>query len=463
MTTGTAGTTGTAATAPTAAVPEERTFLGHPPGLAYLSFTEAWERFSYYGMIGLLILYLTDQLLTPGHVEQVLGFASFRAGIEAVFGPLTSVALASQIVGLYTGLIYVTPILGGLLADRALGQRRTVIAGAIMMAAGHLLMAFEALLLPALGLLVIGAGCIKGNMAAQVGRLYAPADPRRTRAFAIYLIALNVGAFMAPLVCGTLGERYGWHYGFGAAGIGMLIALGVYVAGRRHLPPDSVRTRRDGLAEPERLHPGDGRRLAALLVLLVPYVLFFSAYNQAFNLFVLWARDHVDRRIFGIEMPVTWFFTLDGVLTVVGTAAVVRLWRAQATRGREPGDLAKIAIGCGLCAAAFLVLAAAAAGSDPAGLAPTVGFFVLVDFAIPFVDTVTLALFSRAAPAALSTTMIGIYYLAFAAANIAVGWLGQFYEMASPSAFWLLHAGIGAAGLAFVAVVGRPLGRALRA
>src|SRR5437867_8169806 len=219
---------------------EDRAFFGHPRGLGYISFTEAWERFSYYGMQSLLILYMVHQLLHPGHIEHIAGFASFRHFLEFIYrGPLSVQALASAIFGLYTGLVYLTPIGGGLIADRLLGRTRTITIGALLMAAGHFLMAFDVTFLAALTCLLTGVGCFKGNLASQVGALYPIGDNRRADAFQIYYIFINAGVIISPLIAGTLGEVYGWHYGFGAAGIGMLIGLAIYLAGRRYLPPDS--------------------------------------------------------------------------------------------------------------------------------------------------------------------------------------------------------------------------------
>ena len=220
--------------------PEDRSFIGHPRGLAYIAFTEAWERFSYYGMQSLLVLYMVNRLLHPGHIENIAGFGPFRHLLETIYrGPLSVQALASAIFGLYTGFVYLTPIGGGLLADRVIGRTRTVTLGALLMAAGHFLMAFDVTFLLALMCLLTGVGCFKGNLASQVGALYATGDNRRADAFQIYYIFINGGVIAAPLIAGTLGEVYGWHWGFGAAGVGMLIGLTIYLSGRKWLPPDS--------------------------------------------------------------------------------------------------------------------------------------------------------------------------------------------------------------------------------
>ncbi len=223
-------------TAPDAA----RDVLGHPRGLAILFASEMWERFSYFGNAALVVLYMVKYLFDPGRIETVFGFGAVKAALEFLFGRLDPQPLASQLFGFYTGLAYFTPILGGLLADRVLGQRRTVIVGGILMAIGHFLMAFEALFLLALSMLILGIGGFKPNISTQVGALYAPGDSRRDRAYSIFYVGINIGAFLAPLVCGTLAVSFGWHYGFAAAGIGMLVSLGIYLAGQRMLPPDNL-------------------------------------------------------------------------------------------------------------------------------------------------------------------------------------------------------------------------------
>lgn len=182
-----------------------RTLFGHPVGLTILAGTEMWERFSFYGMQALLMLYMTKHLLRPEHAQAVLGLAGFRATLSATFGPLTDLAFAAQTYGIYSGLLYVTPLAGAWLGDRVLGKTRTVSIGCVLMACGHLAMASEPLFMLALTLIVTGAGCVIGNMAAQVGQLYAAGDHRRTRAFGLYLLALNLGALIAPPIIGTLG------------------------------------------------------------------------------------------------------------------------------------------------------------------------------------------------------------------------------------------------------------------
>ena len=192
-----------------------------------------------------------------------------------MFGPLGAQPFSSHIYGLYTGLVYLTPLFGGILADRVLGQHRTILLGATLMAIGHFMMAFESLFLFALTVLILGNGAFKPNMSAQVGGLYAPGDPRRDRAYSIFYVGINVGAFLAPLVCGTLGEELGWHYGFTAAGVGMTIALAIYLYALPGLPPDELHKAMDSrageaAARPQRMarHPGAARAVRADHVVL---------------------------------------------------------------------------------------------------------------------------------------------------------------------------------------------------
>src|SRR4029077_9995939 len=190
--------------------------------------------------------------------------------LESMFGPLGAQPFASQIYGLYTGFVYLTPVFGGWLADHVLGQRRTVIVGATLMAIGHFMMASGPLFLLALFTLILGNGAFKPNISTQVGGLYAPGDPRRDRAYSIFYVGINIGAFLAPLVCGTLGEELGWHYGFAAAGVGMTIALVVYLFARRSLPPDELHQARAAGVERKPLDREEWRGILALLVLCVP-------------------------------------------------------------------------------------------------------------------------------------------------------------------------------------------------
>lgn len=436
---------------------DDTAFLGHPRGLAYLAFTQVWERFSFYGMQALLMLYMVHQLLLPGHVENVLGFGGFRAGVEAVVGPLSKLALASQIFGLYTGLVSLTPLLGAWLGDRVLGQRATSILGLLLMAAGHLLMASEAFFLVALALLITGGGCLKGNMYAQVGNLYQDGDRRQTPAFSIFLIALNIGAFAAPLICGTLGEVYGWHYGFGAAGLGMLIGVAIYVSGWRYLPPDRFHVVRAQTGPKPRLTPADWRAIVAVLLVLVPFMVIMTAANQAYNLVIVWAETHMDRRLFGLTMPVTWLLTLDGMMTIAGILLTFLIWPWLIRRGWEPDTPQKLGVAGALVTLAFVVLATGTAVFPLVPMAVVALYFTLFDISFGWSDPPTNGFVSRFSPAPVVTTMMSInLMLTSGIPYLTVGWMGRFYEPLGPAGFWWLHAGIAGSG-AVLALVLRPV------
>jgi len=439
------------ATAELPATTDDGSFLGHPKGLAYLAFTEAWERFSYYGMSALVVLYMVNQLLLPGHVEHVAGFAAFRAMIEGTFGALSTQALASQIFGLYSGFVYFTPVIGGWLGDR-IGQRAAVVIGGLSMSGGHLAMAFDQSFLLALLLLIIGSGLLKGNISAQVGGLYALEDEeRRSRGFAIFSTAINFGAVVGPLFCGYLGERYGWHIGFGTAALFMLGGVGTYLTGYRYLPARIERKKRAAAA----MSADDRKVIAALLVVMAFTIFPHIAYYQLANVLPVWLEQHADMSAGGFTVPIPWFQSIDPLFSILCVPLLFRLWRWQG-RGSagEPSELGKIAVGSLICGGANLILVAAIAvyGSDKVPwiwpflycAVQGVGFMY---FWPPF-----LALVSRTAPPKINATMMGGAFLVLFVGNNLIGWIGTFYEQLGPVAFWSLHACIGAAGglLAFV-------------
>jgi POT family proton-dependent oligopeptide transporter len=421
---------------------EEKTLFGHPVGLFYLSFTEAWERFSYYGMQTLLVLYMTKQLLYPPHVDRVLGFGAYRAALESVYGHLTPIALASATFGLYTGLVYVTPLLGGLLADRVLGRTRTVTLGAVLMALGHFLMAFDASFLLALFCLLMGVGCFKGNIATQVGDLYAKGDNRRADAFQFYMFGIQVAVIVAPIVTGGLAQEVAWHWGFGAAGVGMVIGLVIYLAGRKHLPRETAIVRGRPKAERPKLAPGEGKSIF-VLVLLLPVLALSAVGNQQIgNSYLLWGDANLQLTFFGVHTPVTWLVSVDAFFGAVTMAGSVAFWRWYGRRRTEPNEITKLTIGTVIAAAAPLLLAAASL--HPAGqrvsIAWALAFHLVNDIGFSNIFPVGLALYSRAAPKAIGGTMIAIYYLSLFLCNMLVGWLGGLFDKMPSASFWVIHA-----------------------
>jgi POT family proton-dependent oligopeptide transporter len=445
------------------ALGNDRSFFGHPKGLAYLAFTEAWERFSFYGMSGLLLLYMIQRLFTPEVMSGVFGLAQFRSGLESLTGPLSNQAFASQIYGLYSGFVYFTPVFGGLLADRLLGQRRTVIIGALMMAAGHLLMAFDGTFLLALLLLIVGTGCLKGNISVQVGHLYPPEEEsRRIRAFAIFSAAINFGAMFGPLVCGILAQAYGWHVAFACAAALMLLAIVIYVSGWKYLPPDRKRVK--GGHRPK-LTGRDWKVIAALLVVSAIGVLPATAYYQETNSGLLFIENSVDRHLFGWTIPTPSFNSLDGFYCIVLVPPLIAFWQWQSRRGREPGDMGKIAIGYLITAIANLVIMIPAYWVDQGatGVSPLwpVALFTLNALGFLYYWPTQLALFSRAAPAQVNATMMGMLFFSIFAGNILVGTFGGWWETMSHASFWGFHAALAFGPFLAMLLIARPFGRLL--
>jgi POT family proton-dependent oligopeptide transporter len=376
------------------APPAEKTWFGHPVGLFYLSFTEAWERFSYYGMQTLLVLYMTKQLLFPPHVGRVVGFSAYRAALESINGHMTTVALASATFGLYTGLVYVTPLLGGLLADRVLGRTRTVTLGAILMAIGHFLMAFDASFLIALLCLLLGVGCFKGNIATQVGDLYAKGDNRRADAFQFYMFGIQVAVIVAPIVTGGLGQDVGWHWGFGAAGVGMLIGLLIYLSARKHLPPEVAIVRGQPRAERPKLAPGEGKSIFVLVLLLPALALSAVGNQQIGDAYLLWGDANLQLTFLGFHTPVTWLVSVDAFFGAVTMAGSVFFWRWWGTFRAEPNEITKLTIGTVIAATAPLILALASihAPGQRVSIAWALAFHLVNDIGFSNIFPVGLAL-----------------------------------------------------------------------
>jgi proton-dependent oligopeptide transporter, POT family len=435
-------------------------FMGHPKGLFYLAFTEAWERFSFYGMTALVVLYMVNQLLLPGHVEHIAGFSGFRAAVESLVGPLSTQALASQIFGLYSGFVYFTPLLGGMIADRWIGQRNGVVIGALSMSAGHIAMTFDQSFLLALLLLVIGSGFLKGNISAQVGALYPQEDEaRRTRGFVIFSTGINIGAVAGPLLCGLLALVYGWHYGFGIAAIFMLLGLATYLYGYRYLPARVERRKFEGT----RLTAAERRIVYALIAVMIITIFQSTSLYQLYNVNPIWIQQHVALDLGSFRLPVPWYQSINSVFSILGVPLVFWIWRHQALRRREPGDLAKIGTGAWISAASNLILVAAIFASGDAPVHPIWPFLYSAVLGISFLYywPTLLALVSRAAPAKVNATLMGLAFMSLFISNNLIGWIGGFYEKMRPAQFWAMHAAIAAGGGLLVVLFGRRLSRAL--
>ncbi len=450
----------------------EESWFGHPKGLFILFFTEMWERFSYYGMRSLLVLYMVNHLfLQPDVGQRVLGYTALKAALEGVFGPLANQALSSQIYGLYTGLVYFTPFFGGLLADRILGQRKTVVIGGILMAIGHFLMAVESMFFPALMFLILGNGCFKPNISTQVGLLYPQGDSRRDRAFSIFYVGINLGAFLAPLVCGTLGQKVGWHYGFAAAGVGMMLGLVIYLMNQKYLATDVLeQSRLDQAAaksagrvkQKEPLTRQEWLRIGVIVVACIIVASFWAVYEQQGNVMQLWADQNTNWNFFGWTMPSTWYQSFNPFMIFLITPLLTSLWAMQSNKGQEPSSLTKMAIGCVLLGLGFVVMIVASTGMDPNAKRSVfwlVGSTLVFTIGELYLSPIGLSFVTKVAPAAMVSMMMGVWFLANFIGNYMTGYLGTYWEKIPHSQFFMLMTGIAITAGLILFIIGRPLNK----
>lgn len=448
---------------PPAPVPAPPQFFGHPRGLTVLCATEMWERFSYFGMSALLVLYMVKYLFLPGQAEHVIGYATLKGAVESVLGPLEPQPFASQLFGIYTALAYLTPIAGGIFADRVLGQRKTVLVGAIIMCCAHFMLAFEQLFLIGLCTLIVGNGALKPNISTQVGGLYLPDDPRLDRAYSIYYTGINVGAFFAPLVSGTLAAQFGWRYGFVATGSGMLIGIAIYLAGWRTLPAGKPkRSRTDAPAPP--LNPQERRAVLALLMVCGLVLFFWATFDQQYNTMVLWAEFFTDRSFdLGFwrgEIPSAYFLAVNPLMIFILTPLVVRLWAWQSQRGTEQSTFAKMGYGFMGVAVANLIMVAAAWYTGPAGKASwawVVAYYTMLTLGELYLAPVGLALVSKMAPPRMLSMMMGVWLATTFPADLLGGWLGTLWSSMAKPNFFLLIAAIAACGGSAMWILGPAL------
>jgi len=405
-------------------------WFGQPRGLTILFLTEMWEKFSFFGMRALLVYYMVKHL----HFPQ--GYASL-------------------VYGTYAAGVYLTPILGGYVSDRWLGKRRAIVIGSLTMAAGHFLMAFEPLLYVALITIAVGNGLFLPNVPSQVGQLYERDDPRRQSAYSVYYLGVNLGAFFAPLVCGTLGELYGWHFGFGAAGIGMCVGLAIYLAGSRYLPRDRV----PESPEPSKSEiPQEAAPWGLLLLTALAVIVFRTAYEQSGNAMALWIDTGVDRSFAGQAIPATWFQSLNPLFVFALTPLVVAYWnRDKKPREYRQGALLKMSLGAFGVALSYLLLGAiiSMAGTSLVHWGIVVAFFLLYTLAEIYILPIGLSLFATLSPARFAATTIAAWFLASFAGNLVSGYVGTWWSEMSPAAFFgamgaiALASGIALAALAF--------------
>jgi proton-dependent oligopeptide transporter, POT family len=480
----------------------ERRFR-HPPGLVILFFAEMWERFSYYGMRGLLKLYMVNYLFTtvrqtlqggtyngtgdPGTVlgwrfiEHLLpttsstdlqhciaeklprliegdaakGIAPVAADVAQKIAEQTCGASshASLLYGLYTGLVYLTPFFGGIIADRYLGQRKTVVVGGLLMALGHFVMAIENSFFLALLLLIVGNGAFKPNISTQVGNLYPKGDPRRDGAFTLFYMGINLGAFICNFVCGTLAVVYGWHYGFGAAGVGMCLGLVVYLSGQKYLAKDNLMKTAEGVApKAEKLTGDEWKRVWALVVLCLLNVVFWAVYEQQGNTMQTWADEQtIWPRILGFQIPSTWFQSFNPLCIFVFAPVLDIFWRRQQKKGTEPTSVSKMAIGCFILGASFIVMIVGAkvvGGGKGSMFWPLFCTFLLTIGEL-YLSPIGLSLVTKVSPIRIVSMMMGMWFISSFLGNTLSGYIGVFYDRWSHSAFFIMLTVLGlASGLA---------------
>jgi len=449
---------------------DDRAFFGHPRGLSTLFFTEMWERFSYYGMRALLILFMTAAPAAGG-----LGFDTATAG---------------AVYGLYTSMVYLLTLPGGWIADRWLGQRRSVLYGGMLIASGHFSMAVPMLTTFYLGLvlIVIGTGLLKGNIAVLVGKLYTPNDNRRDAGFSIYYMGINLGAFLAPLVCGYLGQRVNWHLGFAAAGVGMVFGLVQYALGDRYLgnagaaspsagTPEAAAGRRQAIAWSvgaiivvglfgmavatgavsvsaaqiaewvgwsllagtvvffgwlyldRSWTPQERGRLYVVGVFFLCAAIFWSVFEQAGSTLNLFADRSTHNVVFGWTFPSSWYQSLNALFIIIFAPMFAWLWITLGRR--EPASPTKFSFGLIGVGIGFLVLvpAALAAGNggqvSPAWLTAT---YLIHTWAELSLSPVGLSSMTKLAPVRIAGLMMGVWYLGSSVGNYIAGQLAGFYE-----------------------------------
>jgi POT family proton-dependent oligopeptide transporter len=416
------------------------TWFGQPRGLTVLFLTEMWSQFSYYGMRALLVYYMTKELLI---------------GQEK----------ASFIYGTYTAMAYFTPILGGVIADRWLGKRRAVIIGGSIMAAGHFMMTFEPSFYPALATIALGNGLFLPSLPSQINDLYLPDDPRRGWAYNVYYVGINIGGFLAPLVCGALGEFYGWHWGFGAAGVGMLAGLVIYILGGRYLPEEGPIARKatQTAASPA----GFGSTFVLLFAIGLAVTVFRGAYEQVGNTVALWADVGVNRATALVTIPMTWFQSLNPLLVFLMTPLLLARWRRRAAAGKHESSMRKMALGALIVAGAYLLLAIVAVEAEPgrAGWQWLVLFFVIFTLGELYILPTGLGLFARLAPLGFGSTTVAAWFLAIFSGSLTAGAVGALWGSTTHGRFFALLCIIAALAAALLLALDRPTRRieALRA
>ncbi len=390
--------------------------FGHPKGLVILFFTELWERFSYYGMRAILVLYIYSSIEDGG-----LGWTRGEA---------------LELYGWYTMLVYVMSIPGGIVADRLLGQKKTVMLGGLLLCLGHGILAIEAIwaFYTGLGLIVLGVGGLKPNISTMVGGLYEKGDPRRDKGFTLFYIGINIGAFASSIIVGYVGETIGWHYGFGLAGIGMALGQVVYIYGQKYLktvgnyiPPKKV----EGTNKNVPLTREEVDRMMVLLVSFLIIIVFWGAFEQAGGLMNIYAKEKVNRDFFGLfEIPASVFQSVNAFFIMTFGTAVAGYWVWHKRKGFEASSIFKMAVGTMIMGIGFVMMAGASveAGSEEFGKAAM--YWLILAYFLHTIgelcaSPVALSFITKLAPARYAAIMMGIYFASTGLGNKVAGLIGE--------------------------------------
>lgn len=395
----------------------QKTFFGHPIGLFVLFFTEMWERFSYYGMRALLVLYICSTQTDGG-----LGWTKSEA---------------LELYGWYTMLVYVMSIPGGIIADRMLGQKKSVLYGAIILCLGHGVLAIEALwaFYTGLGLIILGVGMLKPNISTMVGGLYKQGDLRRDKGFTIFYIGINIGAFLSAIIVGAVGETYGWHYGFGLAGIGMLFGLMVYIWGQKHLEHvGNFLGKSENEEEKALLNKPltkiEKDRMIVLLISFLIIIVFWGAFEQAGGLLNIYANEKIDRSIFGWEMPVTWFQSFNALFIIVFGTSVAAFWANRKLKGKETSTLLKMGIGTIIMGLGFLLMVGASKEASAMEFGTASFWWLTFAYLLHTIGELcasptALSFITKLAPVKYASIMMGVYFAATGFGNKLAGTIGE--------------------------------------
>jgi len=395
----------------------------HPKGLPTLFFTEMWERFSYYGMRGFLILYMTTAVSAGG-----LGFSDKHAG---------------SLYGTYTGSAWLAAIFGGVIADRLLGQYRSVLVGGIIIALGHFTLAFK--VLPSfylgLALIVIGTGLLKPNVSTLVGAMYEPGDTRRDAGFSIFYMGINLGAFLGPIIAGYLAQRVNWHAGFACAGVGMALGVVQYIAGRERLRPAIERLAErpappvagDGVVRTGGFTTAEWKRMAAVVIFFIFAGIFWGSYEQAGSTLNLFGDRYTRTNVLGFNFPSSWYVSVQALWVIILAPIMAWVWTRLSRMKKEPSSPAKFALGLVFAGLAFMMLIPAARLAQSAAnvrVSPLwlVGAYFIEELGELCISPVGLSIVTKIAPVRIVGLMMGVWFLSNALGNKLAGFAAGFFS-----------------------------------